>query len=251
MTEQNKNAPNEEYDEYITRKYQGQIEDGNLKIQLGYKLSGDPEVTNLQFLEKFDIKALTLVISNEMNVKFRSITIKELTLEKRILYGIDKQEQRWNWNVNDLELENLEVLELQDINLVNNQLYNLAKFKKLHTLDVSDNKVNLSNIHSATSLTRLAMQGCGLMNVDQISSLVNLKELDISQNRDLDLSSLYQVRSLIKLSMTSCGLTNIDQITQLINLEVLNLASNQLQTIKRTKISKISKRTKYQLQQVN
>ncbi|CAL6002438.1 DUF2252_family protein [Hexamita inflata] len=75
------------------------------------------------------------------------------------------------------------------------------------------------------------MTECGLQNIDLISSLVNLEELDISLNRNVDLSQLWQVRSLTKLSVRQCGLTNIDQITQLINLEVLNVADNSLLTI--------------------
>ncbi|CAL6002436.1 Conserved_hypothetical protein [Hexamita inflata] len=254
MNEQNQNSLNEEYDAKMTLKYEGKIKDGNL--QIGNRFHGDPEVTNLRFLEMFDISALNLYIINGMSVQLRSKTLKELTvfnfrneykqqLQRLELHYYsyneeeeeedddddDDDEQRLNLNVDDLELENLEVLDLKYISLENDQLYNLAKFKKLHTLDVSINKVDLTHIHSVTSLTKLYMQRCGLKNIDQISSLVNLKELDLSSNRDLDLSPLYKIDSLTKLSMRYCGLTNIDQITQLINLEVLNVADNQLLTI--------------------
>ncbi|CAL6002444.1 Conserved_hypothetical protein [Hexamita inflata] len=228
MTEQNQNSLNEEYDAKMTLKYEGKIKDGNLEI--GNRLLGDPEVTNLRFLEQFDISTLNLYISNGMSVQLKSSTLKELKVYNcRDEY--EGRELRLNLKVDDLELENLEVLDLKYISLENDQLYNLAKFKKLHTLDVSINKVDLTHIHSVTSLTKLYMQRCGLRNIDQISSLVNLKELDLSQNRDIDLSPLWQVRSLTKLTMRECGLTNIDQITQLINLEVLNLDYNQRLTI--------------------
>ncbi|CAL6002406.1 leucine-rich_repeat domain-containing protein [Hexamita inflata] len=134
-------------------------------------------------------------------------------------------------------LVNLEDLDLSsNIDLDNKQLNNISKFKKLHTLDVSFNKVDLTHIHSITSLTKLSMQQCGLRNIELISSLVNLEELDlsgnidmdISSNIDMDLSPLQQVRSLTKLTIRYSDLTNIDQITQLINLEVLNLDYNLL-----------------------
>ncbi|CAL6002252.1 leucine-rich_repeat domain-containing protein [Hexamita inflata] len=224
MTEQNENSLNKEYDEYMTRRYESKIIYGNLKIVI------DQEVTNLRFLEKLDISTLNLYISSDTSVWLRSNTLKKLT----VLNYMDsdaEQQNRLNLNVDNLELENLEVLDLEDIKLVNGQLYNLAKFKKLHTLNASKNKVDLTHIHVVTSLTSLDMQGCGLMNVDQISSLINLKELNLSLNRDMDLSQLWQVRSLTKLSMASCGLKNTDQIERLINLEFLNLASNQLFTI--------------------
>ncbi|CAL6002454.1 internalin-A_precursor [Hexamita inflata] len=224
MNEYNLNALNEDDAEYMTRKYQRQIKDGYLDIMF------DPEVTNLRFLEILNIQTLSINMNViNMNVNLRSSALKKITVSN--LRDDEGQQQRLNLNVDDLELENLEVLELNDICMNNDQLYNLAKFKKLHTLDVSRNNVDLTHIHSVTSLTKLYMQRCGLRNIDQISSLVNLKELDLSQNRDIDLSPLWQVRSLTKLTMRECGLTNIDQITQLINLEVLNLDYNQRLTI--------------------
>ncbi|CAL6002400.1 Conserved_hypothetical protein [Hexamita inflata] len=238
MNEQNQNSLNKEYDAKMTRKYEGKIKDGNL--QIGNRLLGDPEVTNLRFLEQFDISALNLYISNDMHVKLRNDTLKKLTVFNDNLLlnqneeqhdDDDVQKQRLNLNVDDLELENLEVLDLADINLENDQLYNLAKFKKLHTLDVSRNKVNLTHIHYVTSLTKLSMQECGLKNVDQISSLINLEDLDICLNRNVDFSPLYQLKSITKLTMLYSGLTNIDQIKQLINLEVLNISNNQLLSI--------------------
>ncbi|CAL6011223.1 leucine-rich_repeat domain-containing protein [Hexamita inflata] len=81
------------------------------------------------------------------------------------------------------------------------------------------------------SLTKLSMVSCGLKNIDLISSLVNLKELDISINEDLDLNPLNKVKNLTKLSMCSCGLKNIDQIVQLTNLDVLEVSHNQLKNI--------------------
>ncbi|CAL6002462.1 Conserved_hypothetical protein [Hexamita inflata] len=164
----------------------------------------------------------------------RSNTLKKLTVfnYRDDDDDDDVQQQRLNLNVDDLELENFEVLDLQDISLENDQLYNLAKFKKLHTLDVSRNDVDLTHIHIVKSLTKLNMAECGLQNIDQISSLVNLEELDISYNNCIkDISPLYQVRSLIKLFINNCGLKNIDQITQLINLEVLYISNNQQQSI--------------------
>ncbi|CAL6011213.1 receptor-like_protein [Hexamita inflata] len=230
MTEQNQNVLNEEYDVKMILKYAGQIKDGNLQIG-NYFGGGDPEVTNLRFLEKFDIQTLKIYISSDMSVQLRSSLLKELSIFNEREYDQDeKQTQRLNMQIDDLELENLEVLDLHN-SVKNDQLYNLAKFKKLHTLDVSFNNVDLTHIHIAKSLTKLTMVSCGLKNINLISSLVNLEELDISLNEDLDLSPLYKIDSLTKLSVCSCGLKNIHQIVQLTNLEVLDISSNKLQTI--------------------
>ncbi|CAL6037766.1 Leucine-rich_repeat domain superfamily [Hexamita inflata] len=96
-----------------------------------------------------------------------------------------KEQQKLNLTVNDLELENLEVMLLENNNMENDQLYNLAKLKKLHTPDVSKNNVDLKHIHSVTSLTKLYMRECDLKNIDLITSL---EDLDLSSNIDIDLS---------------------------------------------------------------
>ncbi|CAL6002324.1 leucine-rich_repeat domain-containing protein [Hexamita inflata] len=221
MTEQNQNALNEEYE----------IIDG--KLEIGHPFGGYPEVTNMRFLETFDIQTLTLFISNDLSVKLRSSLLQELSIFNIREYGQDKgrQKQRLNMQVDDLELENLEVLKLENNKLEDYQLYNLAKFKKLHTLDVSENQVDLTHIHSVTSLTKLSMRYCSLKNIDLISSLVNLQELNLSGNTSIDLSPLYKLKSLTKLYMRQCELKNIDQIVLLTNLDVLEVSLNQFKTI--------------------
>ncbi|CAL6002508.1 InlB_B-repeat-containing protein [Hexamita inflata] len=184
MTEQNQNALNEEYE----------IIDG--KLEIGHPFGGYPEVTNMRFLEQFDIQTLKIHISSDMSVQLRSSLLQELSIFNIREYGQDKgrQKQRLNMQVDDLELENLEVLKLENNKLEDYQLYNLAKFKKLHSLDVSKNQVDLTHIHSVTSLTKLYMQRCELKDIDLISSLVNLEELDLSGNIDIDLSPLYKLK---------------------------------------------------------
>ncbi|CAL5974904.1 class_1 internalin InlA [Hexamita inflata] len=203
-------------------------QDGNLEIGDQFNW-GDPEVKNLWFLEKFDIQTLKLYIRNDMYVKLRNNTLKELKVHNCLDQDYIDRQQRLN--VDDLELENLEVLDLLNINLDNDQLFNLAKFKKLHSLNISYNNVDLTHVHMVSSLTKLYMRHCGLKNIDQISSLVNLEELDVSRNTDLDLGSLCKLQSLTKLSMNNCGLKNIDQIVPLITLQALDISENQLQII--------------------
>ncbi|CAL6011198.1 Hypothetical_protein [Hexamita inflata] len=103
MTEKNQNALNEEYEAKMTLKYAGKIKDGNLEI--GNPYGGDSEVTNLRFLEQFDIQTLNLYISNGMYVKLRNDTLKKLTVSN--LWDEELQ-QILKLNVDDLELENLE-----------------------------------------------------------------------------------------------------------------------------------------------
>ncbi|CAL6002498.1 leucine-rich_repeat domain-containing protein [Hexamita inflata] len=223
MIEQNQNIINQEYQDQMTYKYERKIQDGNLVI--GNQFYRDLEVINMRFLEKFNIQTLMLYITNSMSLKFKSETIKELTLK----LPFQKAYKFQNLIVDDLELENLEVLLFQDGNqLINDCLYNLAKFKKLHTLDISCNNVDLTHIHNVLSLTKLSMRLCRLKNIDQITSLINLENLDLSANEDIDINALCKVKSLIKLNISECNLQQIDQIGSLTNLEVLDVSLNEL-----------------------
>ncbi|CAL6002516.1 leucine-rich_repeat domain-containing protein [Hexamita inflata] len=218
MTEQNQNALND--DANMILKYKNKIKNGNLQIEF------DPEVINLRFVEKFNIQTLKFCIRIDMQVKLRSNTIKELILGTE-RFSI-KRPQPLNLNVDDLELENLEVLDLERNQLINDQLYNIAKFKKLHSLNVSFNHVDLTHIHNILSLTTLTMWSCGLTNIDQITSLINLENLNLCANENIDIDPLCKVKSLINLNISQCNLKQIDQIGSLTNLEVLKVSDNQL-----------------------
>ncbi|CAL6063510.1 leucine-rich_repeat domain-containing protein [Hexamita inflata] len=238
---QNQNTLNKIYDAKMTRRYESKINNGSLEI------AEDPEVTNLRFLEKFDISTLNLYLSNGMIVKLRSNSLKVLTVYNFRDEDEEKQ-QGQNMYVDNLELENLEVLMLEQNYLENDQLYNLTKFKKLHTLDVSLNYVDLTHIYSVPSLTSLTMQECGfqnidqigvltnleyldvsanqLLNIDQICLLVNLKELYISQNWGLDIAPLKHLHGLTHLAINKCDITQLSALKPLINLQYLNLSHN-------------------------
>ncbi|CAL6032370.1 internalin [Hexamita inflata] len=229
MTEQNQNILNQEHDEQMTIAYEGKIYDGD-SLYIGNLASGDPEVTNLRFLEKLHIQTVWIYVNEKMNLKLRHSTIKNLTMDKYVHFEGDTV-LLLNLIVDELELENLEVLTLQNNNLGNDQLFNLAKFKKLHTLNVSKNSVDLTHIHNVTSLTTLYMVECGIKNIELIASLINLEDLDLSINKDLNINPLCKIISLTKLCLSDCNLKQIDQMGSLTNLNFLNLSNNLLQNV--------------------
>ncbi|CAL6035099.1 Leucine_Rich Repeat domain protein [Hexamita inflata] len=224
MTEQDQHDLNQDYDKKITNKYKSKIINDILEIGDYGKETLD--ITNLMFLEKFNILTLK-IYTTRMILKMKNTAIRKLTLVKPWTII----EQQLNLNIDDLELENLEVLLLGDIQLKNDQLYNLSKFKKLKILDVSRNYVDLIHIHNVQSLTKLDMQYCCLINIELIYALVNLQDLNLNSNPKIDIIPVYKVKGLIKLSIYECQLKQIDQIAQLTNLEVLNISYNQLKNI--------------------
>ncbi|CAL5998589.1 leucine-rich_repeat domain-containing protein [Hexamita inflata] len=205
----------------MTLKYEGKIKEGNL--QIGDWCGVDSEVTNLRFLEKFNIKTLNLNIDSKTNIQFINRAIKELTL---CLAHHGRRDELQNLNVDDPELKNLEVLlVLNSPKLQNDQLY---KFKKFHTLDVSNNNVDLTHIHKAISLIKLTMYFCNLQNIDKISSLTNLMILNISNNLLRNINSVRFLVNLKELDINSNKQIGIAPLKDLVGLYIYKIKYEQM-----------------------
>ncbi|CAL6056137.1 Conserved_hypothetical protein [Hexamita inflata] len=228
MTQQNynQNSFKQKYGDNIIKYYEDNIQEGSLQIG-NWRRGDDTQVKNFKFLEMFNITTLIIYFDNKFRLKLKNQTIKQLFVRK----SINVEMNVLNLIVDDLELENLEVLLLDSNKMCSEQLYNLTKFKKLHTLDVSFNDVDLTHIHNVLSLAKLSMQRCGLKNIECISSLVNLEYLDLSVNSDIDINPLCKITTITQLNVSNCNLHQIDQIGSLINLKVLDVSSNQLQNV--------------------
>ncbi|CAL6035007.1 Conserved_hypothetical protein [Hexamita inflata] len=186
------NAPKlgNENDILIKRKYQRKINNGSLVIRTNSR--SKPELTSLSFIEQLNVQKLRIYSNNQTKLKFRSSTIVELILELRV---------QPEMKVDDFELENLEILVLKETKLQNNQLYNLQKFLKLRSLDISNNyNIDLVHIHNVISLTYLNLSYCYLKQINQIESLVNLEELDLTQNLLKNIDSIQFLVNLKKLT---------------------------------------------------
>ncbi|CAL6056139.1 leucine-rich_repeat domain-containing protein [Hexamita inflata] len=208
-------------DEKIAKKYLNQIRNDQLNI--GNLHNGDPELTSLKFIETLNIKKLNLINNINMILKLNSSSITKLFIQIT-QYNIAQKE----WTVNDLEIENLEDLSLIDCNLVNHQILNISKFRKLKVLDLSANYLDLTYVYKLTNLTKLSMCRCGLKYIDQIVSLLYLEELDLSENYGIDISPLKYLVKLTFLELCKCNIISVQALRPLVNLEWLNLSYNKI-----------------------
>ncbi|XP_022755219.1 receptor-like protein 12 isoform X2 [Durio zibethinus] len=118
-----------------------------------------------------------------------------------------------------------ELSSLKSLNLAKNQftgsnpangMKRLSKLNKLKTLDLHDNVLGnniLSHLDDFTSLKSLLLQNCGIkgmVDLLELNSLMNLKELYLGQNQIESLGFLFQSKGQLKL----------------IKLEVLGLSEN-------------------------
>ncbi|CAL6075947.1 Internalin-A_precursor [Hexamita inflata] len=89
------------------------------------------------------------------------------------------------------------------------------------------NLKNIDQIVKLVSLEVLAISSNYLQKIDSINLLVNLKELDLSQNESLDLTPLKNLVGLTQLNLGSCELTELSALKLLINLQLLDLSFNR------------------------
>ncbi|CAL6081253.1 leucine-rich_repeat domain-containing protein [Hexamita inflata] len=269
MTAQQNNnihGQNQEYNIRMTNKYKRLIRKD--KLVIGDSKSVDIELTTLQFIETLNVKKLKLYYNNTMSLKLRSKTIIKLTVDITELTDDQLQQQILNLKVEDLELEKLEILVFKEIQLGNDQLFNLSKFKKLQTLVISKNNVDLTHIHSISSLTSLYLSYCGLHQIDQMGSLINLEVLDLSmnqlkyinsiqqlqklkdlnirQNKRIDITPLMYLTNLVKLDLQNCELKSLSAIKPLNSLQDLDLSWNPI--IDLTSLQYLLKLTKLSMQ---
>ncbi|CAL6109124.1 leucine-rich_repeat domain-containing protein [Hexamita inflata] len=202
----------------MTLKYKDKIVGGNLDI--GDWNSGDPDLTSLDFLQKFNISTLTLGKNANIQLKLSSQTITTL----KVMYI-------FNINLDDLELDNLEDLTLINNKLVTTQTQSLSKFKSLKALNISINFIDITHIRNLSGLTKLHMELCDLKTIESIGSLVNLQDLNLSRNKEIDISPLSELVNLRTLDINDCGLKSLCAIRQLINLKGLVLSYNPISDV--------------------
>ncbi|CAL5983463.1 Conserved_hypothetical protein [Hexamita inflata] len=204
-----------QYDELMTEKYLSKIINGSLIID------NDSELTSLQFVQYLNVNQFKLLFCKTVIPELSSSTINEMD----ITYC----------NAQSLEhyrLENLEILNLQCYKIDGMQqtqiLWNIVQFPKLQQLSlfgfIGVDITPLSQI--AFSITKLSLNTCGLKNVEILKILLNLKELDLSNNQFIDISALHDMTQLISLDLSFCCLENVNTLRSLIILKELKLRCN-------------------------
>lgn len=113
------------------------------------------------------------------------------------------------------------------------QIYknDLKYFNNILEIDLTDNKISLSDIDFLLSLTKINMQSNGINSlIIRPNTFPNLQCLDISFNNfnSEELASLEKVPRLKSLSMVGNNLSNMpDEVKKLASLELLNISHNK------------------------
>ncbi|CAL5983507.1 Leucine-rich_repeat domain superfamily [Hexamita inflata] len=189
------------YDCAMTVYYMNKVIDGVLKIQ------NDPELTSLDFLQTMgEIFSDDDFGLNIVDVESFGLAITKLELENccNIIPKLN------NRNIKELILNNCNVTSVAQLQLddlvklclqcsqgctCNSKLiYNMTKFNLLTQLSlIGYNGFDINPLSQMTQLNILSLQSCGLIYVDSLRHLINLKELDFSGNKNIDITPLQYI----------------------------------------------------------
>lgn len=188
------------------------------------------EIPNLKALTKVNLKGSTNLNTgtNFLDSLSHCENITALNLSKTALNSTLNLVD----NKSKLPLfKKLEKLEASHNNL-HNDIKELAAYKTLKYLDISNNNiVEAPALKALVNLEELNISGNKLKNFENISGFVKLNTLYASDVKMEKIDELLALTKLQKLILTDNRIENIDNVSSLKNLETLNLSSNRIENI--------------------
>ena len=91
---------------------------------------------------------------------------------------------------------------------------------------------NIQPLSNLTQLQTLLLKQDGLTDITPLKTLVNLQELDVSENLEIaDISAIKEMKKLRTLNLCFNKIKNVDEIAGLTALEYVNLSNNKITTL--------------------
>lgn len=200
------------------------------------------------------------------NIDKKNITFLDKNLEQEIRNTIGKQSGEINsqdlLGITELNLYNKKItylngienlVNLTNLNLKNNVIKDitpLSSLTKLKNLDIGNyahgnmyyNSIeDITPLKSLTNLETLSLSTLQLRDIDALSNLKNLKDLnmyyclfDVNANA-ISISSLENLSNLETLNLDYCNITDISALQNLKNLKNLSLAVNDISDVNQLK----------------
>ncbi|CAL6051961.1 leucine-rich_repeat domain-containing protein [Hexamita inflata] len=224
------NCPNTQLDVQSCKITELHILDCELQFATGLHLFPNLTILILTQNKLLQINELsTLTFLSKLDLSFNVITdISPLQSLKNLKY-LNLTANQTLTNICPLqELTQLTILNLQQINLENASV--LSTLIQLQELDLGYNKlVSLSGLQNMNQLQKLNLASNLLQDISILSTL-NLKELNISQNPDIDLQPLLYMVDLKVLYVCDNALSGNAAIylRNLVQLENLQMSCNQI-----------------------
>ena len=202
-------------------------------IKRAYLITGDYEMKLLTYLFTFWVVSFTAPFATSA----QTVDIPDQNLRTAIeeVLGKNRNEKITQEDMETLvvftaenkEIENLEgfqhAINLQEINLQDNFISDLAQLREMRQLReirLSNNLIeSLETLENKLTVEILAVNSNFISDITVLESLINLSNLDISDNDDIDdLKPLSNLDSLINLSLNNMPTADLSPLTGLSSL---------------------------------
>lgn len=118
------------------------------------------------------------------------------------------------------------------INNVNIEINGESQKKSYNNFNVNNDIMNLSDLKKFSNLETIIISGVHNFDIDLISHLTTLKDLNISYiNKISNINSLEKLVSLKNLFLKNINIENISFLTNLINIQQLDISNNKIENI--------------------
>ncbi len=151
------------------------------------------------------------------------ITFSDDNFEALIRVTLNKQVG----DITDLDLENITSLNGGGWNISN--IFGIEYCINLQKLDLRDNQIiDINQLSSLIHLQTLTLSNNQISNIVALNNLLNLQVLGLSGNQIIDVGPLSGLTNLNLLYLDNNQIININLLSTLINLKELGLADNQI-----------------------
>ncbi|CAL6003940.1 leucine-rich_repeat domain-containing protein [Hexamita inflata] len=204
-----------EYNTKMIALFQNTIKDNCLQI------SKNKELKSVSYIQSFNIRKLSFEICYYLIPKLSHQQIIELQIKECAVKTLE-----------EFNLPNLELLSL--IN-TQTQFYslNLNNFTNLKELRINNNKLQFSSFlkQAGQKLIRLFLNDNQINSIQGIETLVNLEEVDLSNNRCCDISPICKNVKITKLILCKNSIKDLFALKELVNLRELDISKNKVESL--------------------
>ncbi len=128
--------------------------------------------------------------------------------------------------------EDLKYLKCDNFNLGNENLTAISELTSLTSLNLGNNNINdISFLKNLKNLQLLTLNNNNIEDISVLKNLKNLKSLYIYKNKISNLSSLSGLKNLKNLALFSNNISNIEALSKLTNLERLTISFNKISNL--------------------
>ncbi|CAL6050269.1 Conserved_hypothetical protein [Hexamita inflata] len=220
-------------------RYRDKAINGSLTV------NDDQQLTSIGFVDYLNIKKLILNKCHKINFTETPVKLRHLQVcvtKVQSLQGIERFQQLETLVLRNNSLHRLEkeislfitLSNLKSLNLAQNQLKVVCSFDKLiqlENLDLSENKLQRTNLLAGLQLKNLDVSFNQLENVDELKDCQSLEQLNIANNKIKSINILNSLTKLVYFNISNNRILSVKVCLQMKSLVDIRTNKNVIQDL--------------------